>query len=275
MSSSTIASNLRLHAAAKQDSVALVNAALASGADVNARDYYGRTALHIAAKRGSVKVLEALLAAGAQVDLIADNGWCALRCAMEKGRRRAVETLLKASKELLKPGHRMSSLWYQALTQGNPAIVLVFIQAGVDINKPFGSEFPLTVAARFNHTAVITMLVEHGADVNAFNQHGTFVLATAACEWNLSKMSMLLDLGADPSLKDSRGFPALDWCILQGGHVPVLRRLLTAGACLASGHPTYDRTRGSWFQKKYADGIPTLLASGASMYELQWDVEKD
>jgi ankyrin repeat protein len=77
-----------------------------------------------------------------------------------------------------------------------------------------------------------------------------------------------LDLGADPHLKDSRGFTALGWCILQGGYVPVMRRLLTAGAYIPPGPPTYDRSNMIWYSVDHDHGISALLASGASVFEL-------
>jgi ankyrin repeat protein len=272
MSSSATPTDLQLLAAAKDNSACLVRAALADGANINAVDEFGRCALYIAARRGCTEALEVLVNAAAQVDIVAKNGWCALSCAVEKGRRRIVEILLKATTEPLTKSHGSSSPWYLALKQGNPDIVSVFIQAGVDINDSVGSfetNFPLTVAARFNHTAIISMLVEHGAEVNAFNANRAPVLTTAACERNVPMVSFLLDLGADPRLKDGGGLTAIDRCVLHGGYVPVLRRLLAAGACIPPGQPCYNRSGGVWYDEGHGHAIVTLLASGVSVYELE------
>jgi ankyrin repeat protein len=244
MSSSAISADLQLSAAAKDGSVRSVNAALARDTNINAVDDSGRSALYFAAVRGCVETLKVLLSAGAQVDIIANNGWCALHCAVEKGWLGLVKILVKVTTEPLDEDHGYGSPWYLALKQGDPDIVSVFIQAGVDLNKSFGPAklLPLTVAANFHHTAIIAMLVEHGADVNGVNTKGSSVLITALCAGNLPTVSSLLDLGADPHLTDSHGFTTLDWCILQGGRVPVMRRLLAAGAYIPPGTPPYRRS---------------------------------
>jgi ankyrin repeat protein len=75
-----------------------VQKAIASGADVNARDDVGRTVLMLAAATNQdERVISLLVAAGATVNARGPNGWTALMMAAYGNRNpRVVEALLKA-----------------------------------------------------------------------------------------------------------------------------------------------------------------------------------
>lgn len=64
-----------LHAAAKQGNLSFLNALIARGADLDARDKLGNTPLHIACGSGETAAAAALLAAGAQRDIKNANGF--------------------------------------------------------------------------------------------------------------------------------------------------------------------------------------------------------
>ena len=54
--------------------------------------------------------------------------------------------------------------------------------------------------------------VEHGADVNAFRHtRRATALMVAAHEDDLESIQLLLDYGADTTIKDKNGKTALDW----------------------------------------------------------------
>jgi len=63
-----------LHLAARLGSLALVEALLTTGSDVNARNGYDRTPLHVAVSAGNKEVVDRLLAAGASVQALDVNG---------------------------------------------------------------------------------------------------------------------------------------------------------------------------------------------------------
>ena len=81
--------------ASKNGNIVKVNALLAKGADVNAKDKNGDTALIMASLYGHSEVVNALLANGADVNAKA-NGWTALRIASHQGHSDIVK-LLKAA----------------------------------------------------------------------------------------------------------------------------------------------------------------------------------
>ena len=76
-----------------------IEALLAAGADVNAKNKRGNTALHWAAGNGHVPAIEALLAAGAEPDVKNRNGNTPLDVAIGQGGHAAarVEAALQAA----------------------------------------------------------------------------------------------------------------------------------------------------------------------------------
>ena len=90
-----------LHRAAKAGDIDGLKAALAAGADVNARGGKGRTALMHAVDKGYTLMVPLLLAAeGADVDIRAPDGAAALFMAVVHGHGEVVEQLLKAGADI-------------------------------------------------------------------------------------------------------------------------------------------------------------------------------
>ncbi|CAG9574163.1 unnamed protein product [Danaus chrysippus] len=89
-----------LHAAALAEQSSCLTALCAAGADVNAKSNQetgGKTALHIAAERGHVENVKALLKAGADQTVVNSDGDTALVLA-ERGRHRHAALALREAK---------------------------------------------------------------------------------------------------------------------------------------------------------------------------------
>ena len=93
-----------LHRAAQAGDIDGLRAALASGAEVNARDGQGWTALMHAVNLGYPVLVEPLLAAGADVDMRAPDGATALFMASAHGHSEIVVQLMKAGADVSVPG---------------------------------------------------------------------------------------------------------------------------------------------------------------------------
>ncbi|MEJ2750423.1 MAG: ankyrin repeat domain-containing protein, partial [Anaerolineae bacterium] len=82
-----------IHAAAANGSLAILNALLAKGADVNARQQGGFSPLHTAVDNNDPEMASLFLKHGADRSAVTDNGKTALDLALEKGHETVVEVL--------------------------------------------------------------------------------------------------------------------------------------------------------------------------------------
>ena len=99
-----------LHDAALAGDVAAIEALLAGGADINAKNGYGATPLHDAASRGHLVAIEALFAGGADVDATAEAG------------------------PVAQPGESGPTPLHLAAHNGHPGAIEALLAGGADIN---------------------------------------------------------------------------------------------------------------------------------------------
>jgi ankyrin repeat protein len=85
-----------LHRVSHYDRPGEVRALLQAGADVTARNSWGRTPLHVAVRRGCDSVAALLLASGADPNVGTNEGWTPLHVAYLGGHRQMVELLRTA-----------------------------------------------------------------------------------------------------------------------------------------------------------------------------------
>jgi hypothetical protein len=76
----------------------------------------------------------------------------------------------------------------------------ILTQPGVDVNCEVDSLTPLCAAARNNHEAVVSLLLQHQANVNHVCSNSSFALREACRYKHYSVVSMLLTAKADTNL---------------------------------------------------------------------------
>ncbi len=95
---------------------------------------------------------------------------------------------------------------------GDLALCEALIRLDADINKPGWT--PLHYAATKSHLAVMRLLMDRFAYIDASSPNGSTPLMMAAMYGNSSAVKLLLESGADPSLKNDKGLSALDFAQL-------------------------------------------------------------
>ena len=119
---------------------------------------------------------------------------------------------------------------FSAVESGNLDVISLLIKHGANVNaKNADYETPLHRAYKYGNLAVISLLVKHGAELNAWDQWGETLLHKAVYYGQLANISFLVEMGADVNANnDSIGTP-LHRAVARGNLV-VISLLLKLGA---------------------------------------------
>src|SRR5262249_14383541 len=126
-----------------------------------------------------------------------------------------------------------------ACTNGNGAIVELFLKAGADPNAPLpGGEPPLMTASRTGNLPPVKSPITHGAAVDAKDdRRGQTALMWAAAEGHAAVVQALIDADADFKLRVPSGFSPLMFAVREG-RTGVVQVLLKAGADVNDAIPS-------------------------------------
>ena len=162
--------------AIKLDRVDPVRTLLRRGVDPNTVDEErGDTGLILAAREGSADVFALLLQTkGVNLDARSRNGDTALMLAAYKGNLAAVRALLDKGAE---PNQTGWTALHYAATVGNNDIVQLLLDrsAYIDAESP-NQTTPIMMAARGGHILTVKLLLDEGADVTLKNGAGMTAL---------------------------------------------------------------------------------------------------
>ncbi|TKS65101.1 Ankyrin repeat and SOCS box protein 2 [Collichthys lucidus] len=162
-----------LYEAAKNGHEEIIELLVSQKADANKPGKNGLLPLHIAAQRGNDTIVSMLLTVTSKVRVLR-AGISPLHLAAERNRNDVLEVLIEAGFDVnaqlsrerskLYEDHR-STVLYFAVINNNTDAVRMLLEAGANPNLDVFK--PLMVAARMGCIQIITLLVEHGADINA------------------------------------------------------------------------------------------------------------
>merc|ERR1711981_1175167 len=147
----------------------------------------GQTPLHIAAMEGSTDAVKLLLAYK-ETDVNAEDGW-------------GIQPV------------------FDAANWGNNEIIELLVQAGADVESTsdhflMDGATPLKGAAMWGYDDTVQLLIDLGADMDRQTGDWNDTALHAAVYYNYrGVVTVLLDNGANPNLKDSGGWTPMDWAI--------------------------------------------------------------
>ena len=163
-----------------------------------------------AIKEDNPVVLSNLRNRGFDVNTISPQGEYALILAFREPRLKAARVLIgwpNLNAEV-RSAQDESPLMLAAL-HGLLAECQGLIEQGADVNKPGWA--PLHYAATNGHLSVMQLLIEENAYLDAESPNGSTPLMMAAHYGTPSAVKLLLESGADPTLKNSLGLSAIDF----------------------------------------------------------------
>lgn len=229
-----------LHDAAAHGHTEVVKTLSDARADVHAKTAHGETALHLAAYYGHTLTVESLLAVPSDRSTLGDPhgpGWTVVHSAADAGDFETLMVLIKKMVHSSEIVNRVNDDGYTALhlaahgrlePKREPSRPNIFVPLrNVSFTEGLSSLAPplelitplrpRKAKAKTPHYGdVISVLVEHGADVNAKTPDGWTPLHFAAKYGREDLVNMLLMAGADWRMRTTSGLTAYYYANLKG-----------------------------------------------------------
>ncbi|XP_072844714.2 neurogenic locus notch homolog protein 4 [Pogona vitticeps] len=163
-----------LHLAARYSRADAARRLLASGADVNARDQWGRTPLHSAIAADALGVFQILLRQRqTDLDASAHDGSTPLILATRHGVENMVEELVANQADIRATDKRGKSALHWAAAVNNVCAATVLLRSGADKDAQDNrGQTPLFLAAQEGSYKAARLLLQHGAKPNIWDHVG-------------------------------------------------------------------------------------------------------
>jgi len=212
-----------LHYAVLNNDLAVTQALLRAGADVNARTRYEVSPIYLAAQNGSAELTRLLLDNGANANEVYREGERVLHTAARTGNPDTVKVLLDAGAEIdaREDWHGQTALMW-AVSQQHEALIPLLVERGANINAisalevwerqitdeprekwlPPGGMNALMFAAREGCLSCIEPLLDAGANIDAATATGITPLLGAIINGYYDVAWLLVQRGANVNLND-------------------------------------------------------------------------
>ncbi|KAL8837881.1 MAG: hypothetical protein Q9170_002356 [Blastenia crenularia] len=206
-------------------------------ADPKKNNWYG-TALHCAAEAGWPSTIRELLDAGVDADIIDNQGRVPLTCAINMGHAEAIRILVEGGADVGRTYEDGETHLYTAIRGAEPPdIIRTLLECHANPNTVTKDDVtPLHLAVvkasvRKNGGEIVSLLLDHGADVNAPGKRGWTPIRYAVSLNCSSVLELLLDRGANVNAQGHDGTTALHAASF------LASRTLSKAQALATGLP--------------------------------------
>ncbi|WBY02019.1 ankyrin repeat domain-containing protein [Ramlibacter tataouinensis] len=189
-----------------------------------------------AVKKDDAAAIHGLLQRGFDPNTPAPDGQHGLFLALRDGALKAAQVLLDspATQVDVRNSQDETPLMMAAL-KGHTDLARKLVEREADVNKPGWA--PLHYAATGGHLAIMELLLEHHAFIDAESPNGTTPLMMAAHYGTPAAVKLLLDAGADTAMKNQLGLTAIEFA--KRGNRPDAAELIAQ-------HIRNQQPRGKW-----------------------------
>jgi ankyrin repeat protein len=165
-----------------------------------------------AVQQDNVREVQALLQRGLDPNTVSPEGIPALMIALRQSSLKVAELLAAHPKTRAEVRNdKDESVLMLAALKGHLSLVEKLIANDADVNKTGWT--PLHYAASGGHVAVLALLLEHSAYIDAESPNGTTPLMMAAMYGSPEAVKHLIHAGADLKLQNQLGMTALDFAV--------------------------------------------------------------
>jgi ankyrin repeat protein len=239
------------------------------GADIRTRDNAGNTLLHYASECPETRLavlLHLLLSSGLRPNVANDDGVTPLAMAARAGNKAAVQLLLKYGADSAAVAHDGTAVLHQAVKSGRADLVALLLNIlgpeALEASSP-DCATPFMLAAGREHLAVMKLLLERGADINAAFSSGETVLHAAAMTGKAEALALLLQQpGAPVHVLNSDGQTPLQTAAHESA--ACVQLLLEAGADVRVVTPKGCTVWHAAASNKLPDVMQLLLEHGGA-----------
>jgi ankyrin repeat protein len=194
-----------LHAAAASGSVVEIDRLVRQGADLNARDGYGRTPMMVAAFRQDDAAVRALIEAGANINALEHQSYDVITIAAVLNDLETLRTVLAAggnARAITSPYSGTALIAAAHLGHAEVCEALIKARAPLDHVNNLGWTALIEAIVLGDggprHQATVDVLIKGGADLNLPDRNGSSPLALARQKGYAQIAQMLEQAGAKP-----------------------------------------------------------------------------
>jgi ankyrin repeat protein len=203
----------------------------------------------------------------------ADERYSPLAWAAKLGDVNLVEMLLKRGAGL--EGGRPTALQY-ALSENNTAMATLLVGHGADVNNAAGYKPPLMCAVRAGNDAIVSLLLDRGAEVNYEDAHGSGTALIAAAEAGQTHIvSLLLARGAEVNHARIPSGETAIMAAAANGHVPTVQALLLHPDVNLQTTDARQSVLNAAVQSRDVDMVKVVMQSGKVSVAASWFALRD
>ena len=231
-----------LHAAAETGEIEIIELLVSQGCLVDSRNKEGLTPLMMAALYDEPSAFQMLLQNSADPSLKDNDGLSPLQCATKGGNTSIINNLLLLGVDIdSRTNAGVTSLMTAAFCDKQSAFQML-IQNGADPSSKADRGLSLLqCAVQGGNPSIINKLLSLGLDVDSRGTQGATPLMFAAAFDKQSAFQVLIENGADPSLKADKELSLLH-CAVQGGNTSIINKLSSLGLDIDSRSGGFNHT---------------------------------